>query len=174
MSRALPGLHGLSLTEGEQLIYIARPHWRTLARPLGLSAVLTAGVFFAMGLITGSQSLAGFNLEPVSYVLLVLWVVLMIARFIVPFVQWRQTRLIITTDRIIATQGGRAKHRSTLRGSHIHQLAVRRHGLDSVFGSGQVHIAGLDGRFAFTGVPRRKELEAALAQLHYAPRVQQG
>ncbi|WP_026424576.1 PH domain-containing protein [Actinokineospora inagensis] len=88
------------LSEGEQVVLHKHPHWKMLLLPyLILLVVLAGGIWLAVL----AQDLSWHN---IAYIVLgAVALVILGWGFLVPFVRWRTTHFIITTDRVMFRMG---------------------------------------------------------------------
>jgi len=88
------------LTDGEQVVIHKHPHWKMLILPVLIFLVVVAGGAF-LAALAGKQQwhLIAWIAIAVVGIVLVVWLT------IIPFMRWRTTHFIGTTDRVMAREG---------------------------------------------------------------------
>ncbi len=143
--------------EAERVVARLRPN----ARRLFLPAILVIATVGALGYFYGNFTEAWINL-----VLLAGGAVIILLVGVLPLIGWLSRRYTITTRRIIVRHGFFVRIRQELLHSRGYDITVRKHGLQSVFGSGDVLInAGLDAPFVLADVPGPSLVVSALSDL---------
>ena len=90
------------LSEGERVVIHRHPHWKMLLLPyIVLIVTIGLGIWLALLAKDASSPWNNVGLIAIGVVALVLIVWL----FIIPFVRWRTTHFIVTTDRVMAREG---------------------------------------------------------------------
>jgi uncharacterized membrane protein YdbT with pleckstrin-like domain len=143
--------------ETERIVARLRPHGRALFWP-SLVLIATVG---AMAYFYGSFGQSWQNLGILAagaLVILLLW--------LLPLLSWLGKRYIITTRRIVLRSGFFVRIRQELLHSRGYDVTVRKAGLQSLFGSGDVLInTGLDSPVRMRDVPSADLVQAALHDL---------
>jgi membrane protein YdbS with pleckstrin-like domain len=141
----------------ETVVARLRPHARALFWPC-LALVVIAG---AVGYFSGTFPLQWENaalLIGAALAALLLW--------LIPFFSWLGRNYTITTRRIVLRSGFLVRVRQELLHSRGYDITVRKNGLQSMFGSGNVQInTGLDHPIVLRDVPRADLVQAALHDL---------
>jgi membrane protein YdbS with pleckstrin-like domain len=90
------------LSEGEKVVIHKHPHWKMLLLPY-VVLIVTLGLGIWLGILVQDAA------EPWNLIGLiaigVVGLVLLVWLFFVPFVRWRTTHFIVTTDRVMAREG---------------------------------------------------------------------
>ena len=90
------------LSEGEKVVIHKHPHWKMLLLPY-LVLVITLGVGIWLAILVRDASspwdMVGLIAIGVVALVLIVWL------FLVPFVRWRTTHFIVTSDRVMAREG---------------------------------------------------------------------
>jgi membrane protein YdbS with pleckstrin-like domain len=90
------------LSEGEKVVIHKHPHWKMLLLPY-IVLIVTLAVGIWLGILVQDASdpwqLIGTIAIGVIGLVLIVWL------FLVPFVRWRTTHFIVTTDRVMAREG---------------------------------------------------------------------
>jgi membrane protein YdbS with pleckstrin-like domain len=90
------------LSEGEKVVIHKHPHWKMLLLPY-VVLVVTLAVGIWLGILVQD---AGDPWKLVGTIAIgVIGLVLIVWLFLVPFVRWRTTHFIVTTDRVMAREG---------------------------------------------------------------------
>lgn len=128
---------------------------RTLVFPF-LETVATTGVLWmAIGYLD-NPSVAWS--EPILRNLLVaVWALLFVVRFLVPVLKARRKRFIVTNHRVIARAPGLRSKVDSIPLRQIHSARRYRGGIS-------VAVFGLDRPVYFPEVPKTKKMEAMIAQ----------
>ena len=146
------------LADHEDVVFDLRPHWLALAVPLFWTVVSL------ILLIVGSRLAADQTWETtgqrvVSLVALVLWIFLAV----VPFLRWRFTMFVLTTDRLITRTGVIAKRSKEIPLERINDVAFSQSVFERIVGAGDLLIesAGERGQERITNVrePEQVQLE---------------
>jgi uncharacterized membrane protein YdbT with pleckstrin-like domain len=141
----------------EAIVARLRPHGRALFWPcLVLIATAFAAGYFYGRFAEGWQNLAVLGVAAV--LALLFWVV--------PVVAWLSRNYTITTRRVILRSGVVVRVRQELLHSRSYDVTVRKNGLQSLFGSGNIEInGGPDRSVVLRDVPRADLVQAALHDL---------
>lgn len=141
----------------ETVIARLRPHGRALFWPC-LALVVIAG---AVGYFSGRFPLPWQNaglLVGAALATLLLW--------LIPLLSWLGRNYTITTRRIVLRSGFLVRVRQELLHSRGYDVTVRKNGLQSIFGSGDVQInTGLEHPVVLKDVPKANLVQSALHDL---------
>ena len=150
------------LSEGEQVVVHKHPHWKMLLLPY-LSLIITLGLgiwlaLLARGATSPWNTIALIAIGVVALTSLV-WL------FLVPFVRWRATHFIVTTDRVMAREGVINRTGIDIPMSRISSVRFE-HGLtDRIFGCGTLIIeSASDEPLEFEDIPSVERVHALLYQ----------
>ncbi|MDQ3963148.1 MAG: PH domain-containing protein [Actinomycetota bacterium] len=146
------------LAENERLIFDLRPHWLALIGPVFWTLVTLVAIVWADNVIPDDW-------EPTGA--LVLKILIFIAWFVlavVPFLQWRFTMFVLTSDRLITRRGIIAKHSKEIPLERINDVAFSQRVLERVFGAGDLMIesAGETGQTRITNVRKPEQVQLAI------------
>ena len=141
----------------ESVVARLRPHGRALFWPtLALLLIVAATAYFFGRFPEDWENLALLGVA--ALLALLLWVV--------PLLLWLGRNYTITTRRIILRSGFIVRVRQELLHSRGYDVTVRKNGLQSVFGSGDVQInTGLEHPVVLRDVPGADLVQAALHDL---------
>jgi uncharacterized membrane protein YdbT with pleckstrin-like domain len=146
------------LAEHERLIFDLRPHWLALLRPALWTVAAIVALVWADNLIPNSwPSTWDMGLKLVIFGA---WVVLAV----IPFLRWRYTMLVLTTDRLITRRGIIAKHSKEIPLERINDVAFNQSVLERIFGAGDLMIesAGETGQTRITNVRDPEQVQLAI------------
>ena len=134
-----------------------RPHGRALFWPtLALLLIVGATAYFFGRFPDDWENLAMLGVA--ALLILLLWVI--------PLLLWLGRNYTITTRRIILRSGFLVRVRQELLHSRSYDVTVRKTGLQSIFGSGDVQInTGLEHPVVLRDIPGADLVQAALHDL---------
>jgi uncharacterized membrane protein YdbT with pleckstrin-like domain len=145
------------LAEHEKVVFDIRPHWLA-ALPSLLWTLVLAGAW------AGGYSLAKATFDDptvaqnvVAVVVLIAWVGLAL----VPFLRWRFTMFVLTSDRLITRSGVLAKHSKEIPLERINDVAFSQSVLERALGAGDLMIesAGERGQTVISNVRKPEEMQ---------------
>lgn len=140
------------LADHEEIIFDLKPHWvaavpSVLWTLVAVAAVITSFVFFE---------------GTIAFIALGAGVLLWLFFAVPPFVTWRFTHFVLTTDRLITRSGVFAKHSKEIPLERINDVAFSQSVLDRILGAGDLLIesAGERGQGRISNVrnPERVQL----------------
>lgn len=134
-----------------------RPHGRALFWPtLALLLIVGATAYFFGRFPDDWENLAMLGVA--ALLMLLVWVI--------PLLLWLGRNYTITTRRIILRSGFLVRVRQELLHSRSYDVTVRKTGLQSIFGSGDVQInTGLEHPVVLRDIPGADLVQAALHDL---------
>jgi uncharacterized membrane protein YdbT with pleckstrin-like domain len=141
----------------ESVIARLRPHGRALFWPaVALVLIVGATAYFFGRFQQDWENLALLGVA--ALLTLLLWVI--------PLLLWLGRNYTITTRRVILRSGFLVRVRQELLHSRGYDVTVRKNGMQSVFGSGDVQInTGLEHPVVLRDVPAADLVQAALHDL---------
>jgi membrane protein YdbS with pleckstrin-like domain len=141
----------------ESVIARLRPHGRALFWPaVALVLIVGATAYFFGRFQHDWENLALLGVA--ALLTLLLWVI--------PLLLWLGRNYTITTRRVILRSGFLVRVRQELLHSRGYDVTVRKNGMQSVFGSGDVQInTGLEHPVVLRDVPAADLVQAALHDL---------
>jgi membrane protein YdbS with pleckstrin-like domain len=125
------------LSEGEQVVIHKHSHWKMLLLPyLVLIITLAAGVWLALLVrdATPPWDLIGLIAIGAVGLVVIVWL------FLVPFVRWRTTHFIVTTDRVMAREGVINRTGIDIPMSRISTVRFEHGLIDRIFGCGTLIV----------------------------------
>lgn len=146
------------LAEHERLVFDLRPHWLALFRPALWTIVAIVALVWADNLIPDSWS-STWDLW-LKIVIVVAWIVFAL----IPFLRWRYTMFVLTTDRLITRRGIVAKNSKEIPLERINDVAFNQSVLERIVGAGDLMIesAGETGQTRITNVRDPEQVQLAI------------
>lgn len=144
------------MSDPERVVVRLRSHGRALVLPAVLLCGIAFGTTFALGRVDWPLwDLAVWTLALVLAVVLCL----------VPTLAWLSRRVVVTSRRVIVRSAfGGSKRDVPL--SRIHDVTLRRHGLQAVLGSGDVLLStGGEQPVTLTDLPSASLVQRTLSDL---------
>ncbi|MEY7972794.1 PH domain-containing protein [Saccharomonospora xinjiangensis] len=140
------------LSEGEHVVAHKHPHFKMLVFPVFVLLVtVVAGVWLAMKageLEPPWDMVATIAVASVGGIL-VIWLVL------TPFVRWRTTHFVVTTDRVIVREGVIRRTGIDIPMQRIHSVRFEHGLVDRIFGCGTLIIeSASDEPLTFDDIPQ--------------------
>ncbi|MEU6643782.1 PH domain-containing protein [Saccharomonospora sp. NPDC046836] len=148
------------LSEGERVITHKHPHFKMLIFPVFM-LIVTVGAAIWLALLARDLD-APWNLVALIAIgvvglVLVVWLVL------VPFVRWRTTHFIVTTDRVIAREGVIKRTGIDIPMARINSVRFEHGLVDRIFGCGTLIIeSASDEPLTFDDIPRVEQVHTAI------------
>lgn len=150
------------LADGEDLVLAQHPHWRTLLLPAALVPIEAGVAAF------GVAAMPDGNLQlPGRYAVVGIAVILFFAFSFLPWLRWRTTHFVLTTQRIILRSGILSRSGRTIPLARINDVTFRHHVVERLLGCGTLVIesGGERGQLVLTDVPEVEEVQRQLASL---------
>ncbi|GAA2523910.1 PH domain-containing protein [Pilimelia columellifera] len=156
------------LTSDEQVARRLRPHWKALIRP----ALVTVGSLTM--LVVGLMSLPEGATGTFSGWLLASLVAVLLAGFaVLPYLRWRSTHYVLTSERVLVQRGILARDRRDLPLARINDHAMTQRFSERLLGCGTLTIesAGERGQIVLVDVPGVERVQTLLYELVEADRL---
>lgn len=137
------------LSEGEEVIVNKHPHWKMLIFPLLVFVIVVGGGIYLAVLASDLswQSIARIVIV-VAAVVLICWLVL------APFVRWRTTHFIVTTDRVMAREGVLNRTGIDIPLFRINSVQFKHGIVDRMYGCGTLLVeSASDEPLEFDDIP---------------------
>jgi membrane protein YdbS with pleckstrin-like domain len=146
------------LSEGESVILHKHSHWKMLLLPyVVLIATLAAGIWLALLVKDESWSTVGLIAIGAVALIIIVWL------FFVPFVRWRTTHFVVTTDRVMAKEGVIKATGITIPLGSINSVRFEHGLVDRVFGCGTLIIESASQEpLAFDDIPSVEKVHTLL------------
>jgi uncharacterized membrane protein YdbT with pleckstrin-like domain len=145
------------LTSDEQVVIHLHPHWKKLIPPVFWLVLVLAAFVAAAVLWSGTVLLV---LGVVGLVLLV-WLALW------PWLEWRTTHYVFTTERVLLREGVLARHGRDIPLGRINDVSFSHSLFERMLGSGTMTIesAGERGQVVLADLPRVEHTQSVLYEL---------
>jgi len=146
------------LSEGERVVIHKHPHWKMLLVPY-IVLVLTLGVGIWLAILAQDLSWSTVAMIAIGVVALVVVVWL----FLVPFVRWRTTHFIVTTDRVMAREGVIKRTGIDIPLSRISSVRFEHGLIDRIVGCGTLIIeSSSEEPLEFDDIPQVERVHSLL------------
>jgi len=123
------------LSDGERVILHKHSHWKMLLVPyLILLVTVGVGIWLAVLIQDESWNMIGFIAIGVLGLAILVWL------FFVPFIRWRTTHFIVTTDRVMAREGVINRTGIDIPLGRINSVRFEHGLVDRIFGCGTLII----------------------------------
>jgi uncharacterized membrane protein YdbT with pleckstrin-like domain len=146
------------LAEDEEVVLHLHPHWRMLALPVLLFALVAAGLGYGVAAVDNTTLrlvLAGIAVVVIGYT------------SVRSFLRWVTTHVVFTTHRVLLREGVLSRSGRDIALSRVNDVSFEHSLLERLFGSGTlvVESAGERGQVVLRDVPRVERVQATLYQL---------
>jgi uncharacterized membrane protein YdbT with pleckstrin-like domain len=144
------------LAPHEKLVFDLKPHWLALSAPAAWTIVLAAVYVIAASIAAGRSWEAGAQ-TTVGIVTTLLWIYFAL----IPFLRWRFTHFVLTSDRLITRYGIIAKSSKEIPLERINDVAFNQTVIERVVGAGDLMLesAGERGQTRITNVRKPEEVQ---------------
>jgi uncharacterized membrane protein YdbT with pleckstrin-like domain len=130
-----------NLADDERVVMNVHPHWYALIRPVLVAAVVPA--LAVVGIVTvpawPTQTIFRSMIAIVA-------VYLLLRSSVLPWLHWMTTRYVLTTDRLMITNGVLRRSRIDLPIDHVGEVESRSSIIEHLFGCGTLAVSSRDGR----------------------------
>ncbi|MEC3978100.1 PH domain-containing protein [Amycolatopsis sp. H20-H5] len=148
------------LSENEHVVVHSHPHFKMLIFPF-LTFVVSVGVGSWLAILARDAAAPWGMVAEIAIAVVV--VVLVVWLFLVPFVRWRTTHFIVTTDRLIAREGVLKRTGIDIPLSRINSVQFEHGLLDRVFGCGTLIIeSASDEPLKFDDIPKVERVHTVI------------
>lgn len=146
------------LSANERVVIHKHPHWKMLLVPyIVLLVTLGAGIWLAILAQDLSWSTLAFILIGAVALILIVWL------FLAPFVRWRTTHFIVTTDRVMAREGVIKRTGIDIPLSRISSVRFEHGLIDRVVGCGTLIIeSSSEEPLEFDDIPQVEKVHSLL------------
>ncbi len=144
------------LAEHENIVFELRPHWLALAGSASWTIVALL-ILFVGSRVADGKSWETVGNQIAAIVAVGLWILLAV----VPFLRWRFTLFVLTTDRLITRQGIIAKRSKEIPLERINDVAFNQTVFERMVGAGDLLIesAGERGQERITNVRKPEQVQ---------------
>ncbi|HVF53136.1 MAG TPA: PH domain-containing protein [Actinomycetota bacterium] len=150
------------LADHEKVVFDLKPHWVAIV-PEVLWTLLIAGVWIVGHRLAQSRLDDVGGLEPgqvqigIAIVALLAWFFLAV----IPFLRWKFTHFVLTSDRLITREGIIAKHSKEIPLERINDVAFNQTVLERMLGAGDLMVesAGERGQTRISNVRKPEQVQ---------------
>jgi membrane protein YdbS with pleckstrin-like domain len=150
------------LTNGEQVEFEMRPHWRSMIVPSLLLLVTVAAGSYLLAVIPDGRfaAAARWAVVAVAVVLIAVW-------FVHPLLTWLTTQYVFTNRRIITRTGIIARSGKDMPLSKLNDVSFHYNLLERLLHCGTLTVssASEDGLLVIRNVPRVEEIQREIYRL---------
>ncbi|MFJ8913528.1 PH domain-containing protein [Amycolatopsis sp. NPDC102389] len=148
------------LSENEHVVVHSHPHFKMLILPF-LALIVTLGVGIWLAVIAKDATAPWDLISEIAIAAVGLGLVVWL--FLAPFVRWRTTHFIVTTDRLIAREGVLKRTGIDIPLSRINSVQFEHGLLDRVFGCGTLVIeSASDEPLKFDDIPKVERVHTVI------------
>jgi uncharacterized membrane protein YdbT with pleckstrin-like domain len=146
------------LTKDEKVVLHLHPHWKVMVRPVFVLLVAIAGVIFAAIAVSSNVVLLGIG---VVAVVLVAWLSFW------PWIKWRTTHYVFTTERVIMREGVFARDGRDIPLNRVNDVSFSHNFIERLLGCGKLTIesAGERGQIVLDDIPKVEKVQSQLYEL---------
>jgi membrane protein YdbS with pleckstrin-like domain len=146
------------LSDGERVVIHKHPHWKMLLLPyIVLIITLGIGIWLAILAQNLSWSTVAFIAIGALALIIIVWL------FFIPFVRWRTTHFIVTTDRVMAREGVINRTGIDIPLSRINSVRFEHGLIDRIVGCGTLIIeSASDDPLEFDDIPQVERVHSML------------
>jgi uncharacterized membrane protein YdbT with pleckstrin-like domain len=157
-----PMASGDGLSEGEYVVFMLHPHWKTVLRPLFVVALVIAAALALLIFLPSSadKPLVRLAIGVVALLAAIAWCA-------VPLLRWRTTSYELTNRRLRLRAGILTRSGRDFPLSRISDVSFSHGVLDRILGCGRlvVESAGEHGELVLNEIPHVQDVQAQLFQL---------
>ncbi|MFE6614503.1 PH domain-containing protein [Amycolatopsis sp. NPDC057786] len=148
------------LSENEHVVVHSHPHFKMLIFPF-LALIITLGVGIWLAVVAKDAAAPWDLISEIAIAAVGLGLVVWL--FLAPFVRWRTTHFIVTTDRLIAREGVLKRTGIDIPLSRINSVQFEHGLLDRVFGCGTLVIeSASDEPLKFDDIPKVERVHTVI------------
>jgi uncharacterized membrane protein YdbT with pleckstrin-like domain len=150
------------LTKDERVVLHLHPHWKAMIMPVLVLVVAIAAVVAGWALLPdGTGGMIGMYAIGAVALVLVLW------RTIWPYVVWRTTHYVFTTQRVLLQEGVFSRNRRDIPLNRVNDHSMSQHLIERLLGCGTLTIesAGERGQTVLTDIPHVERVQTTLYEL---------
>ena len=147
------------LTEGEELVVDARPHWIALVGPVFVTLLILAG---EIALFVGVRYFRHHAVP--KWIAIGIGLLLFVVYPVRQFIRWVTSHFVVTNERIIHRQGLIAKTSMEVPLQRINDVRFHQSILDRMVGAGDLIIesAGTQGQEVFSDIRRPEDMQRTI------------
>jgi uncharacterized membrane protein YdbT with pleckstrin-like domain len=147
------------LTEGEELVVDARPHWIALVGPVFVTLLILAA---EIALFVGVKYVRHHTVP--KWIAVGAGLVLFVAYPVRELIRWATSHFVVTNERIIHRQGLIAKTSMEVPLTRINDVRFHQSILERIVGAGDLLIesAGTQGQEIFSDIRRPEQMQRTI------------
>jgi uncharacterized membrane protein YdbT with pleckstrin-like domain len=148
------------LSEGENIVIHRHPHWKMLLLPY-LALIITLGVGTWLAILAAAVAPPWDLIWLIAIGAVALVVVVWL--FLVPFVRWRTTHFIVTSDRVMAREGVINRTGIDIPLSRINSVRFEHGLIDRIVGCGTLIIESASQEpLEFDDIPKVEQVHTLI------------
>jgi uncharacterized membrane protein YdbT with pleckstrin-like domain len=150
------------LTKDERVALHLHPHWKALILPVLVLALAVAAVVAGWVLLPGGTGgMVGLYAIAAIALVLVVW------RSLWPYIVWRSTHYVFTTERVLLQTGVFSRHRRDIPLNRVNDHSMNQTLVERLLGCGTLTIesAGERGQTVLTDIPHVERVQTTLYEL---------
>ncbi|MCA1694974.1 MAG: PH domain-containing protein, partial [Actinobacteria bacterium] len=146
------------LADHEEIRFELSPHWLALVWPAAWTLVSLLTLF------VGSKVANGAHEDGTNQIVSIVAVLIFILLAVIPFLQWKFTMFVLTSDRLITRTGIIAKHSKEIPLERINDVAFNQRIFERMVGAGDLLIesAGERGQEVISNVRHPEQVQLAI------------
>ena len=150
------------LTEGEEIVFDLRPHWKVLVAPSLLALVIVFGGSFGIARVPEGSAQGAVRLVALGVVLL-----LLVVFSVWPVLKWWTTHFVVTSHRVIMREGLLARSGRDIPMFRINDVTFTHTVVERLFGAGTlvVESAGERGQVTLHDIPHVEHVQREIYEL---------
>jgi uncharacterized membrane protein YdbT with pleckstrin-like domain len=151
------------LGEGEEIVHELHPHWKALVFPVLLIPIVVGIATFLYFSIDGHSTWAKIG----RWAVLIVAAVLLIWGSLIPWLRWRSTLYVMTTDRLITRSGILSRSGRDIPLSRVNDVSFSHNVFERILRCGTLTVesAGERGQLVMTDVPQVENVQRELYRL---------
>jgi uncharacterized membrane protein YdbT with pleckstrin-like domain len=146
------------LISEERVVMHLHPHWKAMVRPVAiliviLAAIISTWIFLNSNILLLVVAALGL----IAFIVFCLW----------PFMKWRTTHYVFTTERIIMREGVFSRDGRDIPLDRVNDVSFHHSFFERLLGTGVLVIesAGEHGQVALKEIPHVERVQSQLYQL---------
>jgi uncharacterized membrane protein YdbT with pleckstrin-like domain len=150
------------LGEGEEVVHELHPHWKELFFPILLVPVVAGVASFLYFSVPDNRAQT-----PLRWLIVVVAVLLLLWGTVRPYLRWRTTLYVLTTDRIITRYGILSRAGRDIPLSRVNDVSFSHNLFERLLRCGTLTVesAGERGQLVLSDVPRVEDVQRELYRL---------
>jgi uncharacterized membrane protein YdbT with pleckstrin-like domain len=148
------------LTEGEEIVVDARPHWIALVGPVVVTILILVGEILVLTHIHGHSGARSV----LRWIVVGAGLLLFVAYPLREFIRWVTSHFVVTNERIVHRQGLIAKTSMEIPLQRINDVRFHQSILERTVGAGDLIIesAGTEGQEVFADIRRPETMQRTI------------